>query len=79
MRDAIAILALNRADRLNAVNQELYSAIAEAFNVLSEERSVRAVMLTGAGRAFCVGADLKAHGHRELTDAERRTYVRTCQ
>lgn len=78
-REAIAILTFNRPDRLNAVNQAMYLAMDAAFNDLSRDKSVRVVVLTGAGRAFCVGADLKAHGSRQMTEAERRTYVRSGQ
>jgi len=78
-RDATAILTFNRPDRLNAVSQAMYVAMEEAFDDLSQDQSVRAVVLTGAGRAFCVGADLKAHGSREMTDAERRAYMQSGQ
>lgn len=78
-REAIATLTFNRPDRLNAVSQAMYQAMEEAFNDISQDQSVRAVILTGAGRAFCVGADLKAHSRRQMTDAERRAYVRSGQ
>lgn len=78
-REGIAILTFNRPDRLNAVSQAMYAAIDVAFDALSKDTSVRAVVLTGAGRAFCVGADLKAHHSREMTDAERRAYVQSGQ
>lgn len=78
-RDAIAILTFNRPDRLNAVSQAMYLAMEEAFTDLAHDKSVRAVVLTGAGRAFCVGADLKAHGSHNMTDDERRAYVRSGQ
>ena len=57
---AIATVVLNRADALNAFNtQQLRDAIA-AFAAIKEERSVRAVVLTGAGeKAFAAGADIK--------------------
>lgn len=64
----------SRPDRLNAVSEELYADLDRAID-LAEDAEVRAVLLSGAGRAFCAGADLKAHAERERTDAERRAYV----
>jgi enoyl-CoA hydratase/carnithine racemase len=59
---AIATLTLNRPDRLNAVSEGLYATLLDSMTKLSADDSVRAIILTGAGRGFCVGADLKAHG-----------------
>jgi enoyl-CoA hydratase len=73
------ILTLNRPERLNAVSLPLYRALLAALRDAHGDRAVRAVVLTGAGRAFCVGADLKAHGEAELTREQRRTYVRAGQ
>lgn len=55
---AVRLLTLNRPERLNALNPELLTALNEAFDAASADASVRAVLLTGAGRAFCAGADL---------------------
>ncbi|KXX58030.1 enoyl-CoA hydratase/isomerase family protein [Rhodococcus sp. LB1] len=65
-----ATLALNRPDRLNAVSEELYQTLIDELVVADTDPDVRAVVLTGTGRAFCVGADLKAHksGTRSRTD-----------
>jgi enoyl-CoA hydratase/carnithine racemase len=54
-------LALNRPDRLNAVSEELYETAIAELVAADADPDVRAVILTGTGRAFCVGADLKAH------------------
>src|SRR5512136_352616 len=54
----IATLVLNRPDRLNALNNELASGLNEAFTRLAQDDSIRVVVLTGAGRAFCAGGDL---------------------
>jgi len=78
-RGAIALLTLNRPDRLNAVSLGMYQAMERAFDTIDRDRGLRAVVLTGEGRAFCVGADLKAHGERGMTDAERSDYVRAGQ
>lgn len=74
-RGAIHLLTLNRPHRLNAVSPELYRGLDRALRELARDPDVRAVVLTGAERAFCVGADLKAHGEREPDDAFRRRYV----
>jgi enoyl-CoA hydratase len=59
-RDAIAIVTLNRPDKLNALNLELTRAIGAAFRELQADDGIAAAILTGAGRAFCAGLDLKA-------------------
>lgn len=68
-------LTLNRPDRLNAVSEEMYRELIGALQAADSDRTVRAVVLTGAGRAFCVGADLKAHGVNERSASARATYV----
>jgi 2-(1,2-epoxy-1,2-dihydrophenyl)acetyl-CoA isomerase len=55
---AIATLVMNRPERLNALNGELASALNEAFSRIARDESVRVIVLTGAGRAFCAGGDL---------------------
>jgi 2-(1,2-epoxy-1,2-dihydrophenyl)acetyl-CoA isomerase len=55
---AVRILTLNRPEKLNALNPALHEALAEAFAALETDDAVRAVLLTGAGRGFCSGADL---------------------
>jgi len=58
----VAILTLNRPKSLNALNRALRAAIVQAFESLGQDDSVRAVVLTGAGRAFSAGVDLKEAG-----------------
>jgi enoyl-CoA hydratase len=65
---------LNRPDRLNAVSEEVYDALHEALD-LADGPDVRVVVLSGAGRSFCAGADLKAHASRPRTGTELRAYV----
>jgi enoyl-CoA hydratase/carnithine racemase len=61
-RDGVALLTLNRPDRLNALNQELVQALTEAFASITDDDSVRVVVLTGEGRGFCAGLDLRDFG-----------------
>lgn len=56
--DAVRILTLNRPDKLNALNHALAGALIAALYAADAEKTIRAVVLTGAGRAFCAGADL---------------------
>jgi enoyl-CoA hydratase len=56
--EGITQLTLNRPDRLNAMNYALVSELYSALDTLSEDRSCRVIVLTGAGRGFCAGLDL---------------------
>jgi enoyl-CoA hydratase len=76
---SILWLRLNRPDRLNAVSLELYRALAGALDRAAKDRGVRAIVLTGTGRAFCVGADLKAHATQEAAVKWRTSYIRAAQ
>lgn len=58
-QESIATLVLNRPERLNALNVELCSQLARALKQLAEDAGVRVVVLTGAGRGFCAGGDLR--------------------
>ena len=69
------VVTLNRPERLNAVDEELYRCLLDVLERADADPDVRAVILTGAGRAFCVGADLKAHRSGARGEAERAEYV----
>jgi enoyl-CoA hydratase/carnithine racemase len=56
--DGMATITLNRPDRLNALNPAMFHELLEAFDETDGDDAVRAVIVTGAGRAFCAGADL---------------------
>jgi enoyl-CoA hydratase/carnithine racemase len=58
----VATVTLNRPQAMNALSRELRAALADAFGALAREPETRAVILTGAGRAFCAGLDLKELG-----------------
>lgn len=57
--DALAIITMNRPDSLNAFNASMRHDLLAAIQSADADPEIRAVLLTGAGRAFCVGADLK--------------------
>jgi 2-(1,2-epoxy-1,2-dihydrophenyl)acetyl-CoA isomerase len=59
VEDAIATITLDRPDALNALTLPLKQALLAALEGIERDRAVRAVVLTGAGRAFCAGQDLR--------------------
>jgi 2-(1,2-epoxy-1,2-dihydrophenyl)acetyl-CoA isomerase len=58
--DGVVTLTMNRPDRLNALSTEIMEGLLEALPRLAVESSIGAVVLTGAGRAFCSGGDVKS-------------------
>ena len=58
VRDGVATITLNRPDKLNALTTEMIEGLFAAFDQSDSDDDVRAVVVTGAGRAFCAGADL---------------------
>ncbi|MEQ8652341.1 MAG: enoyl-CoA hydratase/isomerase family protein [Kiloniellales bacterium] len=74
-RGAIAEIRFNRPHRLNAVIETFYSELLQAFDAAEAGADVRVILLTGEGRAFCVGADLKEHGKAERSAQQQRDYL----
>jgi enoyl-CoA hydratase len=71
---AVRVITLDRDDARNAMNAELCGALHDELDRIAADRSCRAVVLTGAGRAFCVGVDLAGYGAapgNDGTDAAR--------
>ena len=60
--DGVATIALNRPDKLNAGTATMVGELLQAIDLVDEDDAVRAVILTGRGKAFCAGADLSAGG-----------------
>lgn len=70
-RNGIGTITLNRPDRLNAITFEVYHELTDFFAQLRTEKDVRAVIITGAGRAFCSGGDvIDIIGELQGRDAE---------
>src|SRR6185369_13943685 len=60
VEDGIATVTLNRPEKLNAFNTQMMKDMIAAFDATDADDAVRCVIVTGAGRAFCAGADLSA-------------------
>jgi len=60
VKDGVAVLTLNRPERLNAMSRPMLDALLEALPRLADDASVGVIVLTGAGRGFCAGGDVKA-------------------
>src|SRR2546426_6996145 len=58
--DGIADVRLNRADKMNALDPAMFAALLEAGERLKHDSAVRAVVLSGAGKAFCAGLDMRS-------------------
>lgn len=79
--EGVCIITLNRPDKLNAFNDELSFQLIDALKEAEKDASVRAVVLTGAGRGFCSGQDLAnrkfsdaSEARPSLSDSIRRRY-----
>jgi enoyl-CoA hydratase/carnithine racemase len=62
LADGVLTITLHRPDRLNAFTHRMRDELIAAFDAADSDDDVRAVIVTGAGRAFCAGADLEAGG-----------------
>jgi enoyl-CoA hydratase len=60
--DHVQLLTMNRPEQLNAMTADLCSALHAELDQLARDRSCRAIVVTGAGRAFCAGVDLRGYG-----------------
>ncbi len=61
--DGVVVLTLNRPDSLNAINTELGLGLQASLRELAKDKQVRVLVITGRGRAFCAGGDLKERQH----------------
>ncbi len=62
LSNGVRTITLNRPSVLNAMSAELVAALADAFEAANADSDTRAIIFTGAGKAFCAGADLKERG-----------------
>ncbi|WP_374656959.1 crotonase/enoyl-CoA hydratase family protein [Phenylobacterium sp.] len=69
LTDGVATITLNRPDKLNAFNTQMMKDLIAAFDVTDADDAVKAVIVTGAGRGFCAGADLSSGGETFNYDA----------
>jgi enoyl-CoA hydratase len=75
INNAVAVLTLNRPEKLNALNNDLLNAIVHALDRIELDGAVRAIVITGAGRAFSAGADITAfQRHLQAGPAEALAY-----
>ena len=74
--NGIATVTLDRADKLNALSDEMYDKLYEYWLALAEDADTRAVILTGAGRAFCAGGDIGNMANTNVVSGRWRSHTR---
>jgi enoyl-CoA hydratase/carnithine racemase len=77
--EGVRTVTLNRPERLNAINPELLAALVAALRSANDDRATRAIVLRGAGRAFCAGDDLKEFDQQRRSPGETRAYIEQIQ
>ena len=60
VKDRIAVITMNRPERLNALTPAMRAGLMHALTTADQDNGVRVIVLTGAGRGFCSGGDVKA-------------------
>lgn len=75
--DGVAVVTIDRQEALNALNSEVIDSLHRVFHALGKEDGLRAVILTGAGKAFVAGADIKEMA--DFTAAQGRAFARRGQ
>ena len=69
--EQILTITLNRPDKLNAFNAAMQKELIDAFDQADSDDNIRAIIVTGAGRGFCAGADLSSGADTFDRDARR--------
>ena len=69
VKDQVAVITLNRPERLNALTPAMREGILQAVTAADQDADVRVIVLTGAGRGFCSGGDVKAMNEARATGA----------
>jgi enoyl-CoA hydratase/carnithine racemase len=79
LAEGVRCVTLNRPERLNAIVPELLEDLIAALVAADRDPATRAIVLTGTGRAFCAGDDLKEFGAQAGTEAATRAYIERIQ
>ena len=81
-KDGVAIVTMNRPERLNAVNDEIRAGLREKLDDAAKDDEVKVIIVTGAGRGFCAGADMdglaatsQGESQGSQVEAEEREYT----
>jgi enoyl-CoA hydratase/carnithine racemase len=77
VKNHVADVRLNRPEKMNAINQDMWQAIAGAGKELADNREIRAIVLSGNGRAFCAGLDMGSFAQMEDPDPSKKTVIPT--
>jgi enoyl-CoA hydratase/carnithine racemase len=77
--EGVRVVTLNRPQRLNAIVPALLEDLIAALQAADRDPAIRAVVLTGAGRAFCAGDDLKEFASQSADEATTRAYIERIQ
>ncbi|MBV8703008.1 MAG: enoyl-CoA hydratase, partial [Acetobacteraceae bacterium] len=72
IEEGVGVLTLNRPDRLNALSQQILGGLREGLARMAEDEAVGAIVITGAGRGFCAGGDVKDMANRKAQSFEER-------
>lgn len=75
-KGSVAIITLDRPERLNAVSTEMWEALLRHFTELADDDTTRAVILTGTGRAFCSGGDVTTMAKNDVVTGRARSKLR---
>lgn len=75
-KDAAAKIILNRPEAMNAMNEMMFREIGQALEESENDESVRAVVITGNGRAFCAGVDLKFASEKLASQKDKEDFYR---
>lgn len=79
IEDGVRTITLNRPERLNAINPALLADLRAALAEANADPATAAVVLTGAGRAFCAGDDLREFDDQAGSEGETRAYIESIQ
>lgn len=78
--EGVGLITLNRPERLNAMNRELLAGLNETLEEAAADDEVKVILLTGSGKGFCAGGDVKGHPSFETDDPMiREKYIKEAQ